>query len=106
VTLSLVLLGIAATAAPQVKAQSLYFTGNAYEDYAIQIESSGRINAVNPYSGACGFLQSYPCSKLAGVCPYWYADPACQQRYFTQDMLNRYGSWYRVYVHEYYYKWW
>ena len=56
-------------------------------------ESSNNLAAVNPSSGACGIGQSLPCSKLANECPNWATDYECSDRWFTNYMLARYGSW-------------
>jgi hypothetical protein len=63
------------------------------KDYIYLKESTHTLAAVNRSSGACGLGQSLPCSKMANVCPNWRTDYDCQDRWFTQYMLNRYGSW-------------
>ncbi len=52
-------------------------------------ESSGRTDAVNPSSGACGLRQSLPCAKM----PCSLSDYSCQDNYFTQYEQKRFGSW-------------
>lgn len=52
-------------------------------------ESGNRTDAINPSSGACGLGQALPCSKM----PCSLQDYACQDNYFTNYMLSRYGSW-------------
>jgi hypothetical protein len=56
-------------------------------------ESTNRLYAVNPISGACGLGQAYPCEKLSNVCPNWRTDYACQDAYFTRYMISRYKTW-------------
>lgn len=52
-------------------------------------ESGNNPAAVNKSSGACGLGQALPCSKM----PCNLSDYACQDSFFTQYMLSRYGSW-------------
>lgn len=52
-------------------------------------ESGNNPGAINPHGGACGLGQALPCSKM----PCSLSDYACQDQYFTNYMLNRYGSW-------------
>lgn len=40
---------------------------------------------------ACGIGQSLPCSKLRNACSL--SDYACQDAWFTNYMLGKYGSW-------------
>lgn len=52
-------------------------------------ESGNNPGAINPNGGACGLGQALPCSKMG--CSL--SDYACQDAFFTNYMLNRYGSW-------------
>lgn len=52
-------------------------------------ESGNRPGAINPSSGACGIGQALPCSKL----PCSLTDYACQDTWFSNYMLSRYGTW-------------
>lgn len=52
-------------------------------------ESGNNPGAINEGSGACGLGQALPCSKL----PCSLSDYACQDAWFTNYMLQRYGSW-------------
>lgn len=52
-------------------------------------ESGNTPTAINASSGACGLGQALPCSKM----PCSLSDYACQDTFFTNYMLNRYGSW-------------
>lgn len=52
-------------------------------------ESGNRTNAINASSGACGLGQAWPCSKM----PCSLSDYACQDAFFTNYALTRYGSW-------------
>ena len=45
----------------------------------------------HPYL-ACGIVQALPCQKLLVHCPN-LADYGCQDRWFTQYAVARYGSW-------------
>lgn len=59
------------------------------------------------YNGdrACGIGQSLPCQKLLSECPD-LSDYACQDRWFTNYMLNRYGSWENAYNFWQENRWW
>lgn len=52
-------------------------------------ESGNNPGAINKASGACGLGQALPCSKM----PCSLSDYACQDTFFTNYMLQRYGSW-------------
>lgn len=52
-------------------------------------ESGNRTSAINPNSGACGLGQALPCSKM----PCSLQDYPCQDQFFTNYAINRYGSW-------------
>lgn len=52
-------------------------------------ESGNRTDAINPSSGACGLGQALPCSKL----PCTLQDYECQDKWFTDYAIRRYGSW-------------
>lgn len=53
--------------------------------------NGGAINCEYQGSKACGIGQALPCSKLRRDCSL--ADYACQDRWFTNYMKNRYGTW-------------
>lgn len=52
-------------------------------------ESGNRTDAINKSSGACGLGQALPCSKMG--CSL--QDYACQDAWFTNYAMKRYGSW-------------
>lgn len=52
-------------------------------------ESGDSTTSVNPVSHSCGLGQAWPCSKM----PCSLTDYTCQDNFFTQYMLSRYGSW-------------
>jgi hypothetical protein len=52
-------------------------------------ESGNNPQAINADSGACGIGQALPCSKL----PCSLTDYACQDQWFSQYAIDRYGSW-------------
>lgn len=54
-------------------------------------ESGNNPGAINPTSGACGLGQALPCSKMP--CGLTLADYACQDAFFTQYAISRYGGW-------------
>lgn len=62
-------------------------TGNAAKDFIYMKESGCNPGAVNP-GGCRGLGQACPGSKLPCGNDY-----ACQDAYFTNYMLNRYGTW-------------
>jgi hypothetical protein len=75
-------------------------TGNQFKDYIYSHESGCRPEAVNSI-GCRGIGQACPGSKLP--CG---ADFACQDAYFTNYAMTRYGSWeaaYRFWVAN---RWW
>jgi hypothetical protein len=53
---------------------------------------------------ACGIGQALPCSKLRKDCNL--ADYACQDRWFTNYMKNRYGSWEKAKAFWLVNRWW
>jgi hypothetical protein len=53
---------------------------------------------------ACGLGQSLPCQKLTAVCSL--SDYNCQDIWFTNYMLNRYGSWANAKAFWLSHKWW
>lgn len=72
--------------APTVQATDYEAQAKAYI-YAH--ESGNRTDAINPDSGACGIGQALPCSKL----PCSLSDYGCQDNWFTNYAMARYGSW-------------
>lgn len=74
-------------------------------DYKILIynaESGNNPAAINRSSGACGLGQAEPCSKM----PCSLSDYACQDAYFTNYMLSRYGSWAAAWAFHLLHGWW
>jgi uncharacterized protein YabE (DUF348 family) len=61
----------------------------------IKKESGWNPNAVNRSSGACGLVQSYPCSKLG---PNWN-DPLVALRWGNNYVNGRYGNWDGAWAH-------
>lgn len=66
---------------------------NYYKAKLEHHESTTNYGAINPDSGACGILQALPCSKL----PCVLTDRECQDRWFKNYMVERYGSWEAAY---------
>lgn len=54
--------------------------------------NGGSINCAGSTYLACGLGQALPCSKLLAVCPD-LSNYGCQDSFFTNYMLGRYGSW-------------
>jgi hypothetical protein len=80
-------------AAPAPKATGVTNCGdNPYKQFIYQHESGCRTNAVNEI-GACGLGQALPCGKMGCGLSDW----ACQDRYFTNYAVQRYGSWEAAY---------
>jgi hypothetical protein len=75
-------------------------TGNRYKDFIYMRESGCNPRAVNSI-GCRGIGQACPGSKLP--CG---ADFACQDRFFSQYAIERYGSWQRAYNFWQQNKWW
>lgn len=65
-------------------------------------ESGNNPGAINKSSGACGLGQALPCSKL----PCSLSDYACQDSWFTNYMLQRYGSWENAKAFWQSHRWW
>lgn len=55
-------------------------------------------------SGCLGVGQACPASKLLAVCPTM--DYACEDNFFTNYMVSRYGSWYAAYEFHIANGWW
>jgi DNA-binding transcriptional MerR regulator len=72
---------------------------NEYAHYIYMHESGCRTNAIGgietALGRACGIGQALPCSKL----PCALDDYACENSYFTNYAVSRYGSWYNAYVY-------
>jgi hypothetical protein len=75
---------------------------NVYKQYIYQKESGCRTNAINPNGGACGIGQALPCSKL----PCTLSDFACQDAWFSNYAITRYGSWEAAYNFWLSHRWW
>lgn len=67
-----------------------------------QKESGNNPGAINKSSGACGIGQAWPCSKMK--CSL--SDYACQDAYFTNYAITRYGSWENAWAWWTAHKWW
>jgi flagellar biosynthesis GTPase FlhF len=66
-------------------------SGNFYKDYIYRMESGNRTTAVNSI-GCRGLGQACPGTKLPCGDDY-----ACQDAYFTNYAMQRYGSWEAAY---------
>lgn len=53
---------------------------------------------------ACGIGQALPCGKLTSACNL--SDYNCQDEWFTNYAINRYGSWSNAKVFWLNNKWW
>lgn len=61
--------------------------------YIIYHESSCRVDAENPTSGAYGIPQALPGSKMASAGDDWRTNPLTQLRWMDNYVRNRYGGW-------------
>ncbi|MFF2557925.1 transglycosylase SLT domain-containing protein [Nocardia sp. NPDC058058] len=61
-------------------------------DQIISHESSWRVFAVNPASGAYGLAQALPAHKMGAEGPDWIFNPLTQLRWAYKYMNERYGS--------------
>ncbi len=61
-------------------------------DEVISHESSWRVFAVNPSSGAYGLAQALPAEKMFTAGPDWMFNPVTQLRWAYRYMNERYGS--------------
>lgn len=71
----------------------------------IYLRESGNNPARWNSSGCVGLGQACPAQKLLAVCPD-VNDYACQDAWFTNYAINRYGSWQGAYNHWQSNKWW
>lgn len=55
------------------------------------VESSWRVYALNPSSGACGIPQSLPCSKMASFGADYRTNPETQIKWMLAYISGRYG---------------
>ena len=53
--------------------------------------NGGEINCNYDGNLACGIGQSLPCQKLTSICEL--SDYQCQDNWFTEYCISRYGSW-------------
>jgi len=68
-------------------------------------ESSWRIHAYNPYSGAYGIPQAVPGSKMSTAGPNWRNSARTQIRWGLRYIRSRYGKPRRAWAHEVVYGW-
>ncbi len=61
--------------------------------YIIYHESSCRVDAENPSSGAYGIPQALPGNKMASAGDDWRTNPLTQLRWMDDYVRRRYGSW-------------
>jgi hypothetical protein len=68
-------------------------------------ESSWRIHAYNPYSGAYGIPQAVPGSKMGSAGPDWRNSARTQIRWGLRYIRSRYGKPRHAWAHEAVYGW-
>lgn len=76
-------------------------TGNPHKDYIYMKESGCNPRAVNPI-GCKGIGQSCPASKIA----HCGDDFACQDAWFSNYAVQKYGSWEKAYIFWLANHWW
>lgn len=91
-----------AYAAPAPAPQTYSLPSDTAKAFIYDHESGNRPNAINASSGACGLGQALPCSKL----PCSLSDYACQDAWFTNYAMQRYGSWANAYAFWQIHHWW
>lgn len=75
-------------------------------DYIISHESSWRISATEPHTGAYGLCQSLPAVKMASAGSDWQSNPVTQLKWCNSYALTRYGGWQGAYAHWTVFRWW
>jgi len=98
----------AATAQAQARvstspAPALTGSDAEYKLYIYQHESGNNPTRANS-AGCLGLGQACPGSKLLAVCPT--LDYACEDAYFTNYAVRRYGSWAGAYAFWISHRWW
>jgi hypothetical protein len=71
-----------------------------YLNWLWERESSWRVHALNPYSGAYGIPQAVPGAKMASAGRNWRNCPRVQIRWGLRYIRSRYGSPKRAWEHE------
>lgn len=94
---------VAPAASPAVVAAPVSQSEAWYKAW-IYNEESGNNPAAENSSGCLGLGQACPGLKLLTVCPL--LDYACEDNFFTQYMLSRYGSWEAAYEFHLANGWW
>jgi hypothetical protein len=64
------------------------------------VESGWRVNAVNPWSGACGIPQAVPCAKMGSVGPDFRTSARTQILWGLRYIAAVYGKPRIAWVHE------
>jgi hypothetical protein len=75
-------------------------------EYIISHESSWRLYASEPTTGAYGLCQSLPAYKMAAAGDDWQTNPVTQLKWCTQYATTRYGSWWGAYSTWVAQRWW
>ena len=76
-----------------------------YVNWLWERESSWRVYASNPYSGAYGIPQAVPGSKMASAGSHWRTSARTQIRWGLRYIRSRYGSPRRAWAHSCAYGW-
>lgn len=78
---------------------------NSYANFIFEAESSCNLAAENYSSNECGIGQTN-CEALISACPDWTTDYICQDSWFNNYAINRYGSWEAAYNFHIANGWW
>lgn len=92
-----------ASAAPVAVVSTTNCGDNVYKQYIYQHESGCRTDARNSI-GCLGIGQACPGSKILNVCPD--LNFACQDAWFSNYAISRYGSWANAYAFWIANRWW
>lgn len=77
-----------------------------YADYIVTHESTWRVYATEPTTGAYGLCQSLPATKMANAGSDWQTNPVTQLEWCNSYAQSAYGSWYGAYIHWVDFRWW
>jgi hypothetical protein len=77
---------------------------NTYANFIYTHESGCSLTAINASSGDYGLGQSG--GGLVSACPDWQTNYACQNQFFNNYAVSRYGSWVAAYDFWTSHGWW
>lgn len=96
----IIIVGAQATIPPEREECANWAREAGVEEYNLEValeliyhESSCRVNATNPSSGAYGIPQALPGTKMAIMGDDWETNPITQIRWMINYVHSRYGGW-------------